>query len=335
MPQTKQLTYTKLSPSGMAKAFSNFSGVPWQGGLLSIDNDVVALEMNRVLIPGDIELIFLEYEYKEDIIYQHEIEQEQNFILWIDCVHTNYQELTLINEAIEDSATEQNNAYLINTLFPYRQLRTKGSKGKALLIFLPNIYLENFLTVGETESVLGRFYAIQQKGKSIIKLQLKQLKIMEELFLNWKENKNVVALTKNTFQLIEWYFAKLVSDFDFSRENYKLNAADAIDLFLLQNFMGESVSKLNLDINSDELKVKTPILKLKQLYEIIHGKSIYDGFKEVKLTQAKKMLLESDKNIAEIAYEFGYSNPSNFSSAFKKQFGIMPNECRINNNDNS
>lgn len=330
MSLTRQLTYTELSPNGMAEAFSKFSGVPWKEGVLSIDNDLVALEMNRVLIPGDVELIFLEYEYKEDIIYQHEVEQVQNFVLWIDCVHTDYQELTLINEEIEDSSSEQNNAYLINTYFPYRQLRTKGSKGKTLLVFLPNVYLKNFITSGETESVLGRFYAMQHKGKSIIKLNLKQITILENLFLKWKAHKNVVTLTKNVFQLIEWYFSKLVTVFDFSKDKQKLNPEEAVDLFLLQNFMEESISKLNLDLDELEPKIKIPIIKLKQLFEKVHAKSVYEIFKELKLVKAKKMLLDCDINIASLAYEFGYSNPSNFSAAFKKQFGVAPNELRTN-----
>ena len=330
MSAIRQLTYTNLSADGMANSFSGFAAAPWIDAVLSVNNNAIALNMNRVLIPGEVELIFLEYEYKEDVIYVHEIEQVQNFVLWIDCTHTNYQELTVLNEEIEDSSAVQNNAYLINRLFPYRQLRTKGSIGKALLIFLPNIYLENFLTSGETESVLGRFYAMQQKGKSIIKLKLKQLKIFEELFSKWNDGKNVVTLTKNAFQLIEWYFAKLVSIFDFSRERPNLNPDEAVDLFLLQNFMEESVTKLNLGLEEIERKVKMPIIKLKQLYENLHGRSVYERFKEIKLQKAKKMLLETELNIAQIAYEFGYSNPSNFSAAFKKQFDVAPYELRIN-----
>jgi AraC-like DNA-binding protein len=43
---------------------------------------------------------------------------------------------------------------------------------------------------------------------------------------------------------------------------------------------------------------------------------------------AKKLLAKTDKNISEIAYEFGFANPSNFSAAFKRYSSITPNDYR-------
>ena len=43
---------------------------------------------------------------------------------------------------------------------------------------------------------------------------------------------------------------------------------------------------------------------------------------------AKKLLETTDINILDIAIEIGYENPSKFSIAFKKIFGILPNKYR-------
>ena len=40
------------------------------------------------------------------------------------------------------------------------------------------------------------------------------------------------------------------------------------------------------------------------------------------------MLLESDMSIAEIAFSVGYDNQSNFSTAFKDFFQMLPKEYR-------
>ncbi len=40
--------------------------------------------------------------------------------------------------------------------------------------------------------------------------------------------------------------------------------------------------------------------------------------------EAKRLLLYSDKNAEEIAYELGYAEPSHFSKFFKKQTGLSP-----------
>lgn len=47
-----------------------------------------------------------------------------------------------------------------------------------------------------------------------------------------------------------------------------------------------------------------------------------------KLTEAKNLLFSTDKNIAEIGFELGYSDKAYFTSVFKKKSGMTPSEFR-------
>jgi AraC-like DNA-binding protein len=323
-----QLKYETLTPEGMANTIGKYFGEAWKDNKLVIKNDMVSLEMNLHNLPGDLSVIFYEYEYFQDMIYEHIVENEQRFVLWIDCAETEYQEITLVQELIKDYSPVQNNAILMNTIFPYKQLRTKGSKGKNIMIYIPNIYLDKFLTLGEEEDILGRYYDINNKGKSAIKLGKEELELFSKFFYHWKQYQNVFAITKYSFKLIEWYFSKLIEEFDFSKKTQNLTPTQAIDLFHLQNHINISVFEPELNLEKINANVQTPILKLKQLYEKINGKSPWENFKELKLKKALKLLSTTDKLIAEIAYEFGYANPSNFSAAFKKYYGATPQELK-------
>lgn len=55
-----------------------------------------------------------------------------------------------------------------------------------------------------------------------------------------------------------------------------------------------------------------------------------DFIRKIKLERATQLLLNSSKNIAEIAYELGFSDPAYFSRLFKKQFGKTPSEFQEN-----
>ena len=48
----------------------------------------------------------------------------------------------------------------------------------------------------------------------------------------------------------------------------------------------------------------------------------------LRMEQAFRFLLDTEKNISEIAYDVGYANLSAFSAAFKKDFGISPSSVR-------
>lgn len=60
------------------------------------------------------------------------------------------------------------------------------------------------------------------------------------------------------------------------------------------------------------------------------GMTPTDLIRKIKLEEAAKMLLNTPKNIAEIAYEVGFSDPAYFSRTFKKHFGKTPTEFQEN-----
>lgn len=64
--------------------------------------------------------------------------------------------------------------------------------------------------------------------------------------------------------------------------------------------------------------------QLQRKLKAITNKSPIQLISSVRLHRAKELILESNNNIAEIAYQTGFSNPSYFSKSFKKEFGITP-----------
>jgi AraC-like DNA-binding protein/surfactin synthase thioesterase subunit len=66
--------------------------------------------------------------------------------------------------------------------------------------------------------------------------------------------------------------------------------------------------------------------QLQRKLKAISSKSPIQLISSVRLHRAKELLLENNRNIAEVAYQTGFSNPSYFSKSFKKEFGITPSE---------
>ena len=58
------------------------------------------------------------------------------------------------------------------------------------------------------------------------------------------------------------------------------------------------------------------------------GYSVNDYVVKARLKKARHLLLHSDKNISEIAYEVGFSSPAYFSTAFKNHFDMSPSDFK-------
>ena len=61
-----------------------------------------------------------------------------------------------------------------------------------------------------------------------------------------------------------------------------------------------------------------------------YGKSLREVLNELRVADAKNLLLHSDLTVTEIAYSVGFTDSNYFSSLFKKQTGTTPMEYRKN-----
>lgn len=70
------------------------------------------------------------------------------------------------------------------------------------------------------------------------------------------------------------------------------------------------------------------IQKIKTGFVLLYGTTIFNYVQQVKMKKAIMLLQLPQPSIAEIAYSLGYSDPPNFTAAFKRYFGIPPTAAR-------
>ena len=66
--------------------------------------------------------------------------------------------------------------------------------------------------------------------------------------------------------------------------------------------------------------------KLKKIFKMVYGLPIYEYFQKHRMQRARLMLLSGSYSIKDVGYTLGYSNLSNFTLAFKKEFNKLPSE---------
>lgn len=68
--------------------------------------------------------------------------------------------------------------------------------------------------------------------------------------------------------------------------------------------------------------------KLKYGFKKVYNQTVYECLFDHKMNLARKLLLDTNKTVAEIAFVCGYGNPSNFIAGFRKKYGVSPKEFR-------
>ncbi|WP_197038217.1 helix-turn-helix transcriptional regulator [Billgrantia saliphila] len=67
--------------------------------------------------------------------------------------------------------------------------------------------------------------------------------------------------------------------------------------------------------------------RLKQRFKEHHGQTLSDCLRQARMCEAER-LLDDDLPIARIATDLGYEHAANFTTAFKREFGLTPRDYR-------
>lgn len=80
-----------------------------------------------------------------------------------------------------------------------------------------------------------------------------------------------------------------------------------------------SISELSreLDLNTYKLKVG---------FKEMWGATVFGYLRDMRMEKARFLLTGARKSVIEVAQEVGYANPSHFSAAFRRKYGINPHE---------
>ena len=85
-------------------------------------------------------------------------------------------------------------------------------------------------------------------------------------------------------------------------------------------------SELSVEDLADDMNLSR--VQLYRKVKALTGSSPVELLRIARLNRAYQMLLTTDKNVSEVAYDVGFSAPAYFTKCFKDEFGMVPGEVR-------
>lgn len=186
-------------------------------------------------------------------------------------------------------------------------------------------------------------------SKEIYNLHFRDKKIEEYLFFQSSKNKPELILNIDEMKQIQPYFELMVNENQedqLQKKDKMLNLLDCILVEILRIYNIES-NHLTSTYNH---KLKEFEILLEQFYKTEKSPSFYADKMAITLKhlnrisknilnititelitrrvilESKRIMVDKNRNIAQIADELGYSNYSYFSKLFKKNVGMTPTE---------
>jgi AraC-like DNA-binding protein len=281
-------------------------------------------------LPNGIELHIYEYVFNDET-YVHRIKsKEEHYILRFEKYEFPGEFITEIDdESIKESAGKRSSVYLTNTLFDLSYQALQGVKAKGINMNLSPEWMAKYIGISDNEEVLNQYIRLKSASYNMEVLDREYNKYMEAVMDDsQREHPLYMARLENqVMMLIERFFSRLTEKMK-NRENPAPNYSrdDLMKVMEVETFITANVEKNIPTIDDLARKSLMSTSKLKKLFKDVYGAPIFEYHQRNRMEKAKYMLLSGNYSVKDIGYTLGYSNLSNFSTAFKKEFNCLPSE---------
>jgi len=236
-------------------------------------------------------------------------------------------EIRIGDERMRESHTTRSIAYLTNSLSDWGYLGSKGTIYKGIDILFNASWIAGYLGVEQIEDVLSAYLSLQVENVHREPLDSEYRRLIQEIVEVEEDSPMRLAIIQNRVMLlIERFFLRIYERKKNSYFNIPLSKADIDRVMQVEAVLTRDIFEPAPTISQLARMVSISESKLKKDFKMIYGVPVYEYFQKVRMQAAKDKLLAGGHSVKEVAMELGYSNLSNFTIAFKKEFGLLPSK---------
>jgi AraC-like DNA-binding protein len=317
--------------SGIAELFKQFVAILQtepNNGRLEIPPSFGTGYLQLEQLPNGLAVLIMNYCLNDDLFYERAPGSKEFYTLRSREINVTGSMVTTIDdEELKEPTGIHKSLYLTSSLFDISFFVTRNTPVEVIHIELNREWMAKYLHMNVYDDILHEYLSLKIKMLHAVIMDADYSSAHSDILNIDKSHPVEVTILHNRIMyIIERFFTELYEQRKQIKYRLRNNAADidaviAIETKLITSLKGgfPSVNQLAKDAGMSASKLKT-------LFKKIYGKALFEYFQERRMLKAKAMLMSSHYSVKETALELGFKNLSNFTLAFKKQFGVLPHE---------
>jgi AraC-like DNA-binding protein len=234
-------------------------------------------------------------------------------------------ELTIDDEKITEHNTTRHMSYLSSSLSSWSYKGSAGSHWRGVSIIFSKKWLAGYLDINSTEEVLSAYLSLKAGNISIEPLDAQYRQWLNTMWDTDPSDPLRVTIIQNRIMLmIERFFAHLIQKMQNPALCVSLAPEDLKRVMQIEYILTENIYQQPPPIQQLAKMTSVSESKLKKDFKTLFKSPIYEYYQKARMQVAREKLLTGDFSVKEVAMELGYANLSNFTVAFKKEFGVLP-----------
>jgi AraC-like DNA-binding protein len=235
--------------------------------------------------------------------------------------------ITIDDEKVREKNTSKSIAYLTSSHFEWSYLGTQGGRYHSIAILFNKEWLATYLDIHTAEEVLSTYISLKAENFNIEPLDSKYRHWMRTIMAVDDESPLRLTIIQNRIMLmIERFFLHLYEKMKNPTFRVPLSPEDINRVMQIEGILTKDIFQPAPSIQQLAKMVSISESKLKKDFKTMYGFPIYEYYQKARMQAAQDKLLTRKYSVKEVAMELGYANLSNFTIAFKKEFGVLPSQ---------
>jgi AraC-like DNA-binding protein len=273
-------------------------------------------------------LLYINAVFHQDFIFDRQPGADKGIMLYFNQVEiANEYRVISGDQTLVDHNRTRNTTFLGSTQFPWRISYDAGTHLRVVAIRFSQklvkraIHNDHYLQIQDY---------IQQNLANADKEQLtpELMKLLNEIY-----NTDIstifgqLVLQNRALLLVEKYFHNFFIRWFPNSKNTRISKSDLERLGAIEELLTNESDNFPTIEKLSKMAMMSST-KLKKRFKEVYGMKLYEYFNHNRLQKAKNLLETGEASVKEAALQIGFANLSNFSKAFKKEFGFLPKQSK-------
>jgi len=235
--------------------------------------------------------------------------------------------ISIADEKIRGKNTHKALAYLTSSRYNWSYEGEAGCTWKGLQIVFSKRWLAQYFEMERVDEVLSAYISLKAESINIVPLDARYRRWIKTISHVEESNPLRTTILQNRLMLlIERFFSSLFEKMSNPAYRLPLTHDDIARVMHIERLLTRNVLQTPPSIQQLAKIAAVSESKLKKDFKTMYSFPIYEYFQKARMHAAQDKLLTGKFSVKEVAMELGYSNLSNFTIAFKKEFGILPSQ---------
>ena len=283
--------------------------------------------LRAVSLPNGLNALIGDFTLRQAMLAQRTRSTQEYYVFICDIVEGAQRFYVDIDrERVELQDEKLSVMYLLSFLSDLSQFATAGTRMKTLRVIISRDWMAKYLKVEVLDDVLRRYLALKAGSVHVKEIDFESMRLLEDILHPPKDTPMEKAFVHNRIMMLlenffEWLYRQMsVMELKIKMSREEIDLMRRVEEMLVADLANPpTIAQLAREAAMSPSK-------LKKQFKDVFGLPIYEYFQKQRMQQARELLLDGHRSVKSVGIELGFSNLSNFSMAFRKEFGVLPSE---------